>query len=485
VSLRWRIALALGLLAALATISVGVASYRITRDRAYAEIDRSLDDALAVLRVDREGVGRLPDRGPWQVFEAQVLGADGAVRLSTLSTPFAPGDVAVATVGTRQVVYSTSSTEAGDYRVRTNGLPDGALQMARSLDETDRLLESLRNRTMLLVVLITSAAVLVGLVIAGGVTAPLRRLTSTAETVGSTGRLDVEVPTAGTDEVGRLGTAFSAMLAALRRSREEQRRLVQDAGHELRTPITALRTNIDVLRRFPELPADQRAQVLDELHAETEELVELVNEIVAAASGAADDEATSTFDLAAMARDVADRHARRTGREVVVRSTPGSTLVAAQQAAVQRAVSNLVDNAHKFDRSGVVIEIEVDGARIGVLDRGPGIPPDEIDRVFDRFHRSDDARTLPGSGLGLSIVRDVVERNGGSVRAANRPDGGAEVGFTLRPALAPPPTEALTGLSTEPQVGHTREADDVGVDLDEDVQPPGWTAGAAETQEGR
>jgi two-component system sensor histidine kinase MprB len=484
-SLRWRIALALGLLTALATISVGVASYRITRDRAYAEVDRSLDDALAVLRVDRDGVGRLPDRGPWQVFEAQVLGPDGAVRLSTMATPIEPDDAAVATVGTRQVVYSTAASDDGDYRVRTSGLPNGALQMARPLEETDRLLESLRNRTVLLVVLITSAAMLLGFVIAGGVTASLRRLTATAETVGSTGRLDVEVPTAGTDEVGRLGSAFAAMLAALRRSREEQRRLVQDAGHELRTPITALRTNIDVLRRFPDLPADQRVQVLDELHAETEELVELVNEIVAAASGAADDEAPATFDLAALARDVADRHERRTGRPVVVRGVSASTLVTAQPAAVQRAVSNLVDNANKFDGSGAAIEIEVDGARLVVLDHGPGIPSDEIGRVFDRFHRADDARTLPGSGLGLSIVRDVVERNGGSVHAANRAGGGAEVGFTLRPALAPPAADALTGLSTEPEVGHTRHADDVGVDLDDVVRPGGRTAGAAETQEGR
>ncbi|MCU0261593.1 MAG: ATP-binding protein [Ilumatobacteraceae bacterium] len=482
-SLRWRIAIALGLLAGLATITVGVASYRITRDRVYAEIDRSLSDALAVLRVDRGGVARLPDRGAWQVFEAQVLGPDGTVRLTTMSVPIEPTDPAVATVGTRQVVYSTTSVDGTEYRVRTSGLPNGALQVARPLEETDRLLQGLRNRLVLLVVLITAAAAMIGFVIAGGVTASLRRLTRTAETVGATGRLDVEVPTAGSDEVGRLGTAFAGMLAALRRSREEQRRLVQDAGHELRTPITALRTNIDVLRRYPDLPGDQRSQVLDDLHAETEELVELVNEIVAAASGAADDEPVSTVALASIAEEVAERHERRTGRSVRVGVVGEPVLVAAQPLAVQRAVSNLIDNAHKFDPTGGPIEVEVAGPSLVVRDRGPGIPEAELAQVFDRFHRADEARTLPGSGLGLSIVRAVVERNGGTVRAANRDGGGAEVGFTLRAALVPPPP--LTELSTEPPTGLTVEPDDVGVDLDGVARSSDRAGGAAETQEGR
>ena len=152
------------------------------------------------------------------------------------------------------------------------------------------MLDSLRARMLILVVGVTAAGAGVGFLIAGSVTASLRRLTAAAEAVESTGQLDVDVPADGNDEVGRLGAAFRRMLDALARSRDDQQRLVQDAGHELRTPLTSLRTNLDVLRRYPDLPPDQRRQVVDDLHAETEELVLLVEEVVAVASGGLDDD---------------------------------------------------------------------------------------------------------------------------------------------------------------------------------------------------
>ena len=101
------------------------------------------------------------------------------------------------------------------------------------------------------------------------------------------------------------------------------------------------------------------------------------------------------------------------------------------ESAVERAISNLLDNAAKFDASGAAIDVRVADGVVAVMDRGPGIPPDELGFVFERFHRATAAQALPGSGLGLSIVRDVVTRNGGSVHAANRDGGGAVVGFRL------------------------------------------------------
>jgi two-component system sensor histidine kinase MprB len=261
------------------------------------------------------------------------------------------------------------------------------------------------------------------------VTASLRRLTAAAESVGATGRLDVDVPAGGDDEVGRLGSAFSDMLQALARSRADQQRLVQDAGHELRTPLTSLRTNLDVLRRYPDLPGDQREQVLDDLHVETEELVHLVDEVVAVASGSIDDEPPESFSLGAVAGEVAARFARRSGREV--RVDADESPVVAQVGAVQRAISNLLDNARKFDVSGGPIDVRVAAGTVDVLDRGPGIRDGEERLVFERFHRAEEARPLPGSGLGLAIVRDVAERHHGSVHARAREGGGAVVGFTL------------------------------------------------------
>ena len=136
------------------------------------------------------------------------------------------------------------------------------MQIARGLDEVDAVLDDVRKRTLILVVAVSLAAAAMGWLIAGTVTAPVRRLTKAAEDVGTSGRLDVEVPGTGSDEVGRLGAAFRRMLDALALSRAEQQRLVQDAGHELRTPLTSLRTNLSVLRRHPDMEPVMQRQIL-------------------------------------------------------------------------------------------------------------------------------------------------------------------------------------------------------------------------------
>jgi two-component system sensor histidine kinase MprB len=433
VSLRWRIALALGAIAATTTIFVGLIGYRTTRERLYAEIDQSLIDSIGLLGRQFERPGpfdRLPERGPLTVYDIQYLDADGKAYLSTFEGGFEADERQVALVGaSRLTAVQNMTIEGEEYRVRTVGLTGGAVQIARPLDETNRVLDSLRTRTLLLVLAVTAAGAGVGFLIAGSVTASLRRLTAAAEAVESTGQLDVDVAADGTDEVGRLGAAFKRMLDALARSRADQQRLVQDAGHELRTPLTSVRTNLDVLRRYPDLPPGQRRQVVDDLHAETEELVLLVEEVIAVASGGLDDDPFELFSLGDVARDLAARHERRSGREV--RVDADESPVEAQLGAVQRAISNLLDNARKFDPSGGVIDVRVSNGSVEVMDRGPGIAEGERDLVFERFHRSAEARTLPGSGLGLSIVRDVVERHHGTVRVGSRDGGGAVVGFTL------------------------------------------------------
>jgi two-component system, OmpR family, sensor histidine kinase MprB len=429
-SLRWKIAIAVGAMAALAAVAIGVLSYRATRDRMYAEIDVSLTEAVERVRDDN----RLPDwgdPGPGPAFyQTQVLGPDGTVRFPT-SPAWEPDSVARSVIGQpRRSVVDTVTIGPARYRVRTTGLPNGAVQIARPLTEVDRVLQSLRTRIVVLVLLVTTAATLLGSLIASGVTATLRRLTSAADTVRTTGRFDVSVPSAGNDEVSRLGSAFGSMLESLDRSRAEQQRLVEDAGHELRTPLTSLRTNLDVLRRHPGLPDAERTQILTDLHTEVEEMVDIVDEIVTVAAGVATDEVPVEFSLGDATRRVVDRFARRTGRPF-----DDDSLVRAQRSAVERAISNVLDNAAKFDVSDAPIDVRVAEGIVTVMDRGPGIPSDELAFVFERFHRAASAQSLPGSGLGLSIVRDVVARNGGTVRAANRDGGGALISFQL--PLAP------------------------------------------------
>ena len=454
-SLRWRIALAVAAVASLTTLAVGIASYRSTHARLYNEVDRSLEvDAPARfdfpdVHVDEEGGVEINVGGPFAstppLVEQQFVGLDGSIELSNTNNQLPLSRRASQVVGRPgRTVTETVSVDGTEYRLRTIGRPEGALQVGRPLDETNRVLSSLRARTIVIVLIATAIGALLGSLIAGRVTASLRRLTVAADAVRTTGRLDVPVPNVtgsdttrsttspsktSRDEVSRLSASFSGMLGSLARSQSEQRRLVQDAGHELKTPLTSIRTNLDVLRRHPDLETGQRAQVIGDLHAEVEEMVDLVEEIVAVAGGVASDEPATEFSLGDAAADVVDRFQRRTGR--TIRLDADESLVQAQPSGVQRAISNLIDNAIKFDPSGGLIEVTVRQGRVDVLDRGPGISPADAPLVFERFHRGAEARTLPGSGLGLSIVRDVVDRNRGTVHAAPRLGGGAVVGFTL------------------------------------------------------
>ncbi|HEY5154621.1 MAG TPA: HAMP domain-containing sensor histidine kinase [Acidimicrobiales bacterium] len=460
-SLRAKLVLALVLLTSMAAISIGIWSYAATSRLINDQIDHSLEASAIVAG---GGGGRAPDAPhrdgddiavePSRVSDqnvTQVLAADGdrVAGSSTVVLPIDDLDQAVAG-GAVASVRRNVAVDGVPYRMLTTGRNSGpgAVQVARSLTETDRVLDSLRNLTLVATALIVALAAAVGWLIARQVTRRLARLTGVAEEVAATGRLDVPVPVDGTDEAGRLGGAFNEMLIALGRSRDAQQRLVQDAGHELRTPLTSLRTNVSVLRRHESLPPETRTRVIEDLDAETRELTGLVNELVELATDARDDEPHQHVELGPLAERVAERARRRTGRRITV--TADGSVVDVRPQALERVVSNLLDNAAKFDALGPSgappaaaieptaageqvepIEVDITAGRLEVRDRGPGIPADDLPRVFDRFYRSVGARSRPGSGLGLAIVRDIVEAHGGTVSAGNRPGGGAVVGFTL------------------------------------------------------
>ena len=276
--------------------------------------------------------------------------------------------------------------------------------------------------------LVVAAAL--GWLLAWRITRRLVRLASVAEEISEHGRLDHEVPVGGRDEVGRLAGSFNTMLARLAAARESQDRLVQDAAHELRTPLTSLRTNASVLRRIDELAPDARSRLIDDVQGETRELSHLVDELVELALSGHNDEADAPVELAGLADRVVERAERRTARRFLV-ETDGRVISGRRQG-LERAVGNLLENAAKFDRDGQEpIELQIRGGTITVLDRGPGIAPVDLERVFDRFYRADTARGLPGSGLGLAIVRDIAEIHGGSVFARPRSGGGTEIGFSV------------------------------------------------------
>ncbi|MDP2292984.1 MAG: HAMP domain-containing sensor histidine kinase [Actinomycetota bacterium] len=446
-SLRLKIVLALTLLAAGATAAIGIVSYTSTKHELEETVDRSLDVAAAQLResiplLDGDGDGGLgsgrPGRDRPRSFEQvlyQVIDATGVVLAAGQSDqlPVSDRDIAVANAASPDArVRYEIEVDGEPFRVLTVRQGPVAVQLARSLSESQKSLEQILQSTLLAVVVVAVLSALIGWLIARQVTRRLLRLTAAAGEVATTGRLDVDVPVDGSDETAQLGRAFSGMLGALQASKREQHQLVQDAGHELRTPLTSLRTNVAVLRRrFDALPADSRDQLLADLDSETRELTDLVNELVELATDRRDDEPVQAVRLQDVAERAAARARRRFGRDVVVHAaTATATLVDGRPNGLERAVQNLIDNACKFASEGL-IEVAVAGGSVTVRDHGPGLVDADIPHLFDRFYRSVEMRSKPGSGLGLSIVKSVADAHGGTVFARNAPGGGAELGFTI------------------------------------------------------
>jgi two-component system sensor histidine kinase MprB len=264
------------------------------------------------------------------------------------------------------------------------------------------------------------------------------RLRNTARTIAASQDLSTPVTVEGSGELRDLAVSFNAMVDALAASREQQRRLVADASHEMRTPLTSLTTNLELLERFEELPGRDRPEVLGAVRTDVDELTHLMTELVELATDRSSDEPVVDVDLADLAASVAARSRRRSGR-IIELSVEGEGTVPARAQMIERAIGNLVDNAVKFTPPATVIEIHAGATTVEVRDRGEGIAPAEQDRVFERFYRTEATRTTPGSGLGLAIVHQIVERHGGRVWARTGPDGGAWVGFAL-PASRPPAT---------------------------------------------
>lgn len=449
-SLRFRLALALALLAAATTTLVCVTSYFSTRSRLYEEIDISLRETSRFLVAEREIGGLSPpeprgrptrtdgrDRAPsadqhidrLTDTAVQILDRSGTPVLDNgAALPVSQSDVSVAASGQGTAV-ATASLGGVSYRIFTAPRGNGALQVARDLRSTERILESLRFRYIVTGLVASALAALLGWLVARTITRPLARLTIEAERIGSTSDLQTSVGAEGRDEVGRLATAFNRMTTALANSREQQQRLVQDAGHELRTPLTSLRTNIGLLRKRDRMTTEQIDTTVNDIGSELSELTDLVNELVELATDSRDDEPVQEIHLDRLGDRAAQRLRRRTGREVAM-TLDGATC-AGQPLALERALTNLLENAAKFDRSDLPIELRIENRRIEVRDHGDAIPAADLPRVFERFYRATAARSEPGSGLGLSIVADIARRHGGEVFAYNHPGGGAVVGFTV------------------------------------------------------
>jgi len=346
----------------------------------------------------------------------------------------------------RDVAAGRSAAFLYDARVRgehvrvyvTRAAARHALMLGRSLSEVDRTLRRLRLILALIALGGIGLAVVLGRIVARTAVAPVQRLTEATEHVAATRDLGRRIAVEGDDELSRLARSFNAMLDSLERSTRAleastsaQRQLVADASHELRTPVTTLRTNLEVLRSR-ELPAAERERLLEEIEGQIDELTVLMTDLIDLARGDEREPDAEEVRLDTLVAEAVDR-ARHHAPDVVFETQLAPSVVAAVPDRLDRAVSNLLDNAVKWSPDGGPVEVRVADGEVSVRDHGPGIAPADLPHVFDRFYRGGDARGRPGSGLGLAIVRQVAEAHGGAVEA-ERAEGG---GTLMRLRLAP------------------------------------------------
>jgi two-component system, OmpR family, sensor histidine kinase MprB len=448
VSFRTRLTLASAAAVALAIALASGLVYVLVRDQLRGEVETTLEDHATLVT-----------SGPLSIRPRP----DGTRELETPYRGLEQGDVflqavdaqgRVAKPDSRQVAFPVSDevkraaaeggdpffTDAliGDTHVLQLVVPVGdgyALQLVRPLEEVDRLLDRIGLVLLLVSLGGIAAAAAFGALVARTALRPVSRLTHEAEVVAETRDLSHRIGLKGNDELARLGSSFDTMLAALDESQRQQRQLVADASHELGTPLTSIRTNVEVLARRHDLAPEAREALLGDLVGQLGEMSGLVTGLVELASEEPTELELVDVQLDELVEDAVAR-AMRLAPQIEFTTTLEPTVVHGVPGRLERAVANVLDNAVKWSEPGARVEVGVSHGVVTVRDHGPGIAVDDVPHVFERFYRSAEARAMPGSGLGLAIVKRVVDEHGGTA-AVSPADGGGTVVRLGFPEVAP------------------------------------------------
>lgn len=445
-SFRARIATAAAAAVALAVVLASVLVFFVVRDQLRGQIDKTLERRAAEIAAHpltelqspegRSFLGIRPAFGEPNTF-VQLVRANGTTLAPPEGVDFPPGDLAVALAAEGEAgdrFFSEATVGGIHARVLTFAFNRGyAVQVARPLTEVDDTMGQIRLYLLLVAGVGIALAAVLGLIVSGAALTPVRRLTQTAERVSKTGDLSERIDVGGRDELSRLAGSFNTMLAALEESNRAQRQLVADASHELRTPLTSLRTNIEVLASDRALPAEERGRLLSDVVEQLGEMTTLISELIELARAEQQAPPPEDVRLDRVAADAVER-ARRNRPGIIFRDDLEETVVRGVPGTIERAISNLLDNAAKWSPSGAEVLIQVRDGQVIVTDQGPGISDEDLPYVFDRFYRARSARGMSGSGLGLAIVRQVAEAHGGDVAAERVEGGGTRMVLRLRGA---------------------------------------------------
>ena len=369
---------------------------------------------------------------------AQQLGPDGTPVRSTPATlpPLLdPKDSVTSAHGARLSRTISLTRPKGEWRVLALPIPNGgAIVVARSLAPREEALHRIYRELLIAGPLAVLLASLAGYGLAAAALRPVEIMRRRAARVTASAPGVLPVPRAR-DEISRLAVTLNEMLSRLQAAIEHERRFVADASHELRTPVALLRTELELALRRPRSAEELKLAIRSSLD-ETERLSRLADDLLllARAEEGSIPLRREPTAAAGLFETVARRFAARAGESGrAIRVEPASALVDADPDRLEQALDNLVENSLSHGAGEVTLfAAERNGVvELHVADRGAGFDGDFLARAFDRFSRADEARGSSGAGLGLSIVRLIAEAHGGSVGAANRPGGGADVWLTL------------------------------------------------------
>jgi two-component system sensor histidine kinase MprB len=384
----------------------------------------------------------------------QLINSNGKILFDSSSNVKLPVDTAARALAAKggKSFFGDAYVNNIHLRVLTEALRPGfAVQLAQPLTSVDSLLARLRLILVLLDIGGIALAALLGRLVAGAAVAPVKRLTQATEHVTRTHDLSERIEPAAEDEIGRLAQSFNSMLGTLQTSMSAldasvhaQRQLVADASHELRTPVTSMRTNIEILEQEPDMAPEERQRMFSDVVEQIEELTLLMNDLIELARGEQPRAGNEDVRLDVLVDEAVERTRRHSPdtpfhvelEPVVLTGAPGR---------LGRAINNLIDNAVNYSPPSSPVEIALHSQQLTVRDHGQGISTADLPHVFDRFYRGAEARGRPGSGLGLAIVRQVAEQHGGNVSAQPAPGGGTLMCLRLPGATA---VELLPELDT-------------------------------------
>ena len=447
--LRAQLALAIALVTAAGVIASFVALYSGTTARLRGQIDTQLRTQAAEwrqftlgadisIRRARAGCAALHRQPavPRRVVDQRnsgQRGPDGQQHPEILAREEGRGEGPVGLLDSPAGISTASVAEAGDMRVLAQPIVShrryvGTLRVANPLTPVSQAQSSLRRTFVVVGTLAVVLAAIVGIALATLISAPLRRITAVAAaaTAGDLSRRAGPAPARG--EVGVLANAFDQMLERLERTFKRQRDFVSDASHELRTPLSVLRAQVELLDRETDEHIRHAGTVT--LLRRLDELDRLVGDMLTLASADAGELVQlRPIDLGAFFKDVR-RDLPLFGERDFRLNAVGGTLEADPDRLTQ-VLRNLVRNAVAHTSQGDRVEMTATALggrlKITVSDTGPGIPAEELEQIFERFHRLDRSRSRDsgGTGLGLAIARTIVEAHGGQIRAESSPGHGA------------------------------------------------------------